>query len=432
MKETIKRLYNIGLGHVFGAYTINKIIAFATNFVIVRLLSKNEYGFFSSAFNIYSFFNIFTGLGMLGAELLFCTEEREEKERRAIYRYTLLAGLVSNIILGIGIVAYGTFGPNSIPESRKYIIMFSGLLAIEYFAQFVLCYYRTKKNNKAFSWLSTLNSVTYFAFGGIGALILGVEGTIIGRYLAYIIVASVGIYYLRDNISDLFNRNRLDKKLKKDIWTYSLKNGASTFLNQVIYLIDVFLISTIIADSEIVASYKFATIIPESLSFIPQAIMVALIPYFVSNMRNNNWIKTSTRKLLLYTGTLNIVITVTLIISAPIVIQIAGGEKYADSLIYYRILSISYFFLATFRLMSTSLLSVFRKTTYNLFVAAITGILNILLDYIMISKYQAVGAAWATVLSVVIGSVLSFPYLMHIINSNKLGYQNDWRGMIDD
>lgn len=425
MIKKIKRLIEIGLGHVFGAYTINKIIAFATNFVIVRILSKDDYGYFSSAFNIYCYFNIFTGLGMLSAELLFCTEDRDEIERRAIYKYTLLAGLLSNVVLGFIIFGYGAFGPNAIPESRKYIMMFSGLLAVEYIAQYMMCYFRTKKNNKVFSRLSSANSLLYLIFGGLGAFFFGVPGTISGRYLAYIIISLISIILLRQNKIDLFNKYTVQRGIKKEIWVYSLKNGATTFLNQIIYLIDVTLISTLIADPEVVASYKFATIVPESLSFIPQAIMVALIPYYVSNLGNQNWIKRNTTRLIVAMGIANAIITLLLIVTAPLVINILGSEKYSDSLVYYQILSLSYFFLATFRLMSTSLLSVFRKTTYNLVVAAVTGVLNIILDYVLIKNFQAIGAAWATVLSVIIGSVLSLPYLLYVINTNKLGRKKE-------
>ena len=421
MKRKIKKIIDIGLAHVFGAYTLNKVIAFLTSFLLVRILSKTEYGYFSSAFNTYSFFNIFTGLGMLSAELLYCTEERNYNEKRGIYRYTLLSGLVVDLILGIIICGYGVWGPVSIKETRVFISMFSLLLCFEYFSQYILCVFRTKKDNHNFSFLSMIISASYLLFGCGGAFIAGVYGAIIGRYIACSVVIVIGILRLGANKSDIFNNISIRVNLKKEIWDYSLKSGLSGFLNHVIYLIDVAMLSYIIADPDIIASYKFATLIPESMSFIPQAVIVTVLPYFISNMSNREWIKNNTKKLVLLMGVFNAFVTLSLICLAPFIIHVFGGEKYSDSVIYFRILSISYFFLATFRLFSTNLLAVFRKVSFNIIAAAITGIINIFLDYFMIVHFKAIGAAIATVLAVVIGSCISLPYLIHVINHERLG-----------
>lgn len=415
-KDRVKKLWDMGLGHVFSAFTINKLIAFVTNILIVRFMSKTEYGLFSDAFNTYSFFNIFTGLGMLGSELLFCTEKRSDQEKRAVYRYTLLSGFVVDIILGAVMIGYAFSGFMPIKDAQPVLIGFAGLLALEYVMQYILVYYRTKLENKKFSFLSVAHSVSYLLFGAAGAIIYGPVGTIIGRYLAMIIPSILGIVLMKGNYVDVFNKQHVDDKLKKDIWNYSIKNGLSAYLNQVIYLIDVAIISCVIADADTVASYKLATLIPEGLNFVPHAIIVTLIPYFVRNKENTKWLKANARRLFFYTGLMNCLITVLLIVAAPIVIKIIGGEQYSDSVVYFRILSLSYFFLGTFRLFSTNLLAVFRKTTFNIVVAAINGALNIVLDLVLIHYFQATGAAWATMISVVIASCLSFPYLIRTIS----------------
>lgn len=415
IKEVIRKVLKIGLGHVFSAYAINKIIAFLTNMLIVRFMSKSEYGLFCSAFNIYTIFNIFTGLGMLSSELLFCTEARNIDEKKAIYKYTLVCGFLVDIAFGALMALYGLLDLASIKESSLLIVLFSGLLAIEYIMQYLLVYYRTKLDNKRFSYLSTINSASYLVFGSIGALWSGAIGTIIGRYFAMIITIIIGLLFLKGDFTDFINNKKIHISLKKEIWVYSIKMGVSSFLNQVIYLIDVALISFIIANSEIVASYKLATLIPEGLSFVPQAIIVTFIPYYVKNQKDNAWLKSNTKKLICSLAIINLLITILLLLFAPVIIQIIGGRQYSDSVYYFRVLSISYFFLSTFRLLSTNILAIFRKTSFNLIMAGITGVTNIILDIVLINKFQAMGAAWATVISVVVASALSFPYLLRLI-----------------
>lgn len=100
-----------------------------------------------------------------------------------------------------------------------------------------------------------------------------------------------------------------------------------------------------------------------------------------------------------------------------------------DSIPYFRILSISYFFLGTFRIFSTNILGIFRKTTFNLFVAILTGIANIVLDFVLITHYSAYGAAWATLVVLILASVLSFPYLLKevFVNSKSGTKFRNWR-----
>ncbi len=328
----------------------------------------------------------------------------------------MICGFAVDIILGLVMIGYAFSGFMKLKDAQPLVLGFAGLLALEYIMQFFQIYFRTKLDNRKFSFLSVTNSASYLIFGAIGAYLYGAIGTLFGRYIAMIIPICIGMFLLRKNYTDIFNRNRIDNTLKKEIWNYGVKNGLSSCLNHVIYLIDVAIISYVIADPKTVASYKLATLIPEGLNFIPHAIIVTMIPYFVKNIDNQEWLKRNTRKLFGAMCVLNLLITVALLVAAPLLIRIIGGEQYSDSVTYFRILSLSYFFLGTFRLFSTNLLAIFRKTTYNLVVAGLNGILNIILDITLINRFSATGAAWATMLSVVIASLLSFPYMLYTIN----------------
>ena len=56
-------LIRTGFFHIFGSSVINKIIAFMSSIVLVRILTKQEYGVFTYAWNIYSIVLLFNGMG---------------------------------------------------------------------------------------------------------------------------------------------------------------------------------------------------------------------------------------------------------------------------------------------------------------------------------------------------------------------------------
>lgn len=412
--SVVKKIFKIGLVHIFGAYSLNKIISFVTNIIIVRFLTKYEYGLFGSAYNVYSIFIIFTGLGMISATLLYCSEQRESAEKQAIYRYTLICGFVVDVILCIAMLMFGLFGPVGIEETRRYIIQLSLLPLADYAMQYILVYFRTKRNNQTFAFLSSVNTVAYLLFGGLGAYLFGIGGTIAGRYIAYIITTVIGLFKANSN-SDYFNNIRIGDNLKKEIWFYAIKNGSSSALNSVVYLLDVAMITYLISNAEVVASYKLASIIPESLIFIPQAVVVTILPYYAHNKDDKVWLQETTKRLFGLMLCFNMVMCIALLLGAPLIITVLWGSNYLDSVPYFRVLSLSLFFLSSFRLFSTNILAVFRKTTFNLVVSIVTAISDILLDYFLVLKYGAIGAAWATVIVVFIASCISFPYLIKTI-----------------
>ena len=60
-----KNLLNRGFFHILGSTLTNKLIVFASNILIVRFLTQDEYGVFSYANSIYSIVLLFTGLGLM-------------------------------------------------------------------------------------------------------------------------------------------------------------------------------------------------------------------------------------------------------------------------------------------------------------------------------------------------------------------------------
>lgn len=88
--EKAKLLFSRGFFHIFGANVVNKIVTFATNIAIVWFLSKDSYGIFSYANNIYSFASLVTGFGLLSGMFQLCTEKRPEEEKSAVFRLSLI------------------------------------------------------------------------------------------------------------------------------------------------------------------------------------------------------------------------------------------------------------------------------------------------------------------------------------------------------
>ena len=420
MVERIKQLFKSGFFHILGSSFINKCIAFVTNILIVRFLTKHDYGVFTSAFNVFFIVFLFSGLGITSGILYFCSKNISRDEKTSYYKYSLKFGLFSELILSLVLLLYGLFANVGIEESRYYIIG----LALLPFAAFFFDYYsiilRAEKDNKKYALLLNLNSVFYAVFGVAGALLGGVWGTIIGRYVAYIISDIIGAMYCRQYISKW--NILLEKAEQSDLLKYSVKAGITSALNVILYRIDIYVITIIVADASILASYKVGTALPENVNFIPQCIMVYYLPVFIQNLADTDWIKRKTKEIYLFVGAVSLAIGAIMIVFAPLIIRIIWGEAYLDAVPCLRILSVSFMLLSTFRMTSTNILLALKRTGYTMFVSIITGLANIVLDVVMTVRYGSIGAAYATLMVTVLASLLSFPYTIYIIYSGKKKY----------
>jgi O-antigen/teichoic acid export membrane protein len=419
-REKTKILINKGFFHIFATNLLNCIIAFLTNIFIVRFMTKGEYGIFSYANNALSLFGLISGLGLMSGLLQFCSEKRSEVEKYALYKHGIKIGVSFNFLLGIGIYIYSIYGNIAISESSQYIKQLMFLPIFMVINQFITIIFRVNKENKKYACLLNLNTVLYFILSCGGAYLYNITGTIMGRYIAYVLSICMGLYMGKKDIKKIINAKKLKFKVKKDLLQYSMIGLGSTSIAELLYLLDVYLIGIFIIDAQVVASYKVATLIPTAVSFIPTSIMVFVYPYIVERNTDYRWIKHQCMKMIKLLAILNGAISIFLFLGAPLIISILWGKEYTDSILPFRILSINYFFLATFRIPCGNILGMLRKVNVNFMVSAISGIANILLNILLIRRYESNGAAVATLLVVIISSVLSFTYLICYLNKNTL------------
>ncbi|MDM5211550.1 oligosaccharide flippase family protein [Peribacillus sp. NJ4] len=407
MKELINKIIKKGFFHIFGSNVINKIVQFSSSIFLVRLLMKEDFGNYSYAQNILNIFMLFNGMGVLFALLQFGSESRNKEKRNSYFKYSFKIGLRFNILISIVLIIYSLFIlKENIMASDLLILMF--LMPVFLFVfEYIQIYFRTNLMNIEFSKLSTYNTLAIFILSVCGALLEGVIGVVIGVYIAYFTSMLIGFYLLRkDKFFEKISIT-LTTTEKKELTNYSIISVSNNVISQITYLIDIFLIGLLIKDPNTVAIYKAATLIPFALNFIPLSIMTFVYPYFAKNRENVKWLIKTYKILVKYLLLINIFITIILLIFAPLIIKLLFGEEYLEGVLVFRLLSIGFFFASTFRIPAGNVLAMVKQVKILFTINIIVGVINIILDFIMIKYYSMIGAAFTTVLIIGI-SALSY------------------------
>ena len=417
MSDKIKKLFKAGFFDVFGASLINNIINFLAGFILIRILSKPEYGLFTYVWNIYNLIMLLCGLGFESGFLQIASERSKDSSFvNSLYGYSNRIGNLFNLLLSALMAFVAIFIPLKMHDADKLLLLISLLPLIQFLFRMLSVYLRSLKENRKYAVLTNINTILVAACTILGAYTYREKGLILGYYVAFSCTILVALLVLKIPVS--FSGNPGNDE-KRDLFNISIISVCNNSLSQLLYLLDVFMIGIVISDESILATYKVATVIPTAMMFIPQSVIVFIYPYFAEHRLDKKWCVNNYKKLMFYYALANVVITSVVFLLAPFIITVVHGSQYLDAVPAFRILVISYFFSATFRTTSGNLLVTQRKLTFNLIVSIITGLANVVADYFFITNMGSIGAAYATLAIIILGGTISTPYLIHCFANIK-------------
>lgn len=414
MNEKIKKIIHHGFSYIFFSSLINKIINFLCNSAIVQLLDKEDYGIYVYAYNIISFALILAGFGIPAGLLQVLSEHSDKKAySKSLFQCgTTLAGgfnifLVIIVLLGVSII------PLKIPEAKLYVLSLACIPFFDTLLASQLIYMRSMLMTKQYAFANNINAICISIFSVLGAYWGGIYGLILGKYCAYIVSIILFAYLFK--IPFFFTKVNVLKKDMLDLIKVSLVSVANNGMSELLYILDIFIMGLTIANQEVIASYKVATLIPTALTFIPSAIITYVYPIFAKNRDNRLWLKVKYRQLLISIAVLNFCVIVPLFLFAPFIVNIFWGNEYGNIVLIFRILLLNYFISGTFRIISGNLLVTQRALKFNFYVAMFSSIGNTLGNILFIPRFGAMGAVITTVSVVIIVSIISTLKLYCII-----------------
>lgn len=399
---------------MMSASVLNKVVSLINNVLVTRLLSVQEYGLWSFVQNQYSYLVLISGFGLLSGAFQFGTENRNQKEEFEYYSYCLKNGLLINSVLLLICFILSFWMDFSLEGVQGYLRVYLPILLLEYILNLLLTVLRCENRISEYARILNLNTVLIALGTCVGAL-WGITGIIVGKYLSYLFSIAQVVKKTRTESKKIKAAQRIRWPQTRSLWHYSLFVGASSAMNCLIHLMDISMIANLIKDPILVAVYKVATIIPVALSFIPNSIVVALLPNIVQNRNNIPWLKKNIKKMFLGMGLFNLVLCCGLYLFAPIVIAVMSGKQYLSAVPIFRILMAGYFFEGTFRLLSTNILAGLRCVNYGLFVSITSAVIDIVFNLMLIPNYEMAGAAYASLGAMVVSALLAFGYLIWMI-----------------
>ena len=407
-RDSLLKLKRTGGHNIFAASLLNKLISFVNSIIVARVLSKNDFGLYSYCYSILQFFILLRGLGLNNSMLQFCSEKGDENHKRSYYSFSLRYGTLISIVISVLCVIFTFVFNFRIVNSDYYLRLLSFIPVLMFIRENYSMILRSKFRNKQYALTTNIDTASNLLFPVAGSLICGLKGYVYGLYIAYLVSIIIERRFVRNDIISFIDVKKIEKDKIKMLLSYGIVCCLTNTVSQSLYLVDTFLVGTILQDSSVLADYKIATGIPFAFYFIPTSLMVFITPYYASHNKELAWIRSKTRIIIMVNGLVSTMIGIVLLLTSSPAIPAIYGSQYATAVPCFRVLVISYVVSSVIKIPFGNILVMLRMVKYNLFTSCIEGLLNILFDIILIKYYGPIGAAYATLLVASVSSLFAF------------------------
>lgn len=408
----VKKLFDGGFFHILFGGSLTKIIAFFSSIVIVRFVSKNDYGLLSYADNIYSYIYLITGIGFDYAVLKYCVSDDASKNK-AIFNFSLKIGSVVEIaIIAIAVTISLLFIPKEFANARIYIYSLILYPFLYYWIALSLAFIRARQMAKEYAYAGIIQSVIVF-FVSIGLVFfINAFSVIVARYIGAIIV----IVYCSKKIIPYFKgceKITLASDEKRKFIVFGLSLVVANIFSMIMPINENFLVNNIIRDVGISANYKVANLIPQQLTFVTSAIITFYFPKF-AKIENKKEIWESSKKVGLFTVLIIAVVAFVGAIVSPLIISLVYGNQYSDINGLMMALWFMHFLNAGLRMLPMNILPAIGHTKFNVVLAFSSCLLHFVIDYVSINYYGINGAVIAGCIVYLLTSCCYWMYLKKV------------------
>ena len=356
--------------------------------VVLRLLDNKELGVILFAFSIIQFIIPIAGFGLHQSLLRYGALLKSNKEKEKLFSYVLKNGVIGSLILIIIVILVGWFIPFQFKKTFYYLSLLSTAILTNFLFELVKTQFRLQHKNILFAKAEFFQSFLLVVL--IFTLTLYLEG--LGYVIALISAPLLSAMLLVKKLKITFYFKSDLTITNLDFWKYGFFGGLSNVVTQLLFIIDIILIGELMSDPLLVTQYKYISIIPFSLLFLPRIFIAADFVTFTEKINQKEYIKKYIKSYMLFFSFLSIIIFSLSYVFSDSILLIFGKQyvKYSDSFLIL-IFGVTGIFIL--RGLFGNLLSSIGKMSVNYYIVSAALIINIISNYYLISRYGIKGAA---------------------------------------
>lgn len=420
IQQTISLFHQRDGLYVIAASMLNKLFRFLVQIFVIRSIAKEAWGDLSYAIAVVNFILPFAAFGLNNSLLRFGALYDNETDKKALFAYSLKRGFFIGVMWLTVLWASSGWISNDLPGVEKYLEFLSLYIVSFFLFELLKVYWLLMEKKKYFALADVLYSVLMLLLGLLVTSAYGAMGFVWVIVLAPALVFLYFIFFPKPGILSALKCQL--KALPKGYYKYGLYVGLGAVASQLMYSVDLILLGELIKDPIPLSVYRTASIIPINLMFVPVAYFTSDATLIASNYKNKSFLINYIRGFMpLFVLASFVLCLVLYFFAEPLIIQIFG-LKYKESIPIFRVMLWAVVGAYILRVPFGNMLSSVGKSSLNAMNAFILLLLNIGLNYYFISFYGAMGAAYATSISIWASGILTaacFFYYLYSLDKSE-------------
>lgn len=340
------------------------------------------------AYNIIAFILPISGFGLHQSLIRYGSLANSTLEKNKLFVYVFKKGIVSSFVIIFLIIVTSFFINFQFVNTRFYIILLSFLILPSFLLEIIRAQLRLNYNNKLYSFTEIVQSFLLI----VSVLVLSFFFKEVGYAIALLFSPLLTALFFINKLNINF---KIKEKLwlsRFSFWKYGFFASLSNVVTQLLFVIDILLIGYLLNSSELVTDYRYISLIPFSLLFLPRVFITTDFVAFTEKINNKKFIKNYIKSYLLLFSIISFLLFFTSWFLAEPILYLFD-ENFIQYKDVFTILIFGVTGIFILRGLFGNLLSSLGKAHINYYIASIAVLINIVSNYILIPKYSLLGAA---------------------------------------
>lgn len=360
-------------------------------FIATLFLTKEDMGIYNYVFSVLALLVIFSDFGISTATSKYVTEYNtvnKEKLNKVLFNSGLIIVLISIIVTAITLI----WGRDLFPKYYEYILIALPLVLVSPMSSLLDGIYRGLKRFKILSLISLINGIFAILISYIFVTKYGLAGAILAQSVFFLTYTVVLICLQKGY------EFKVDMKILKDVGMYSLSFGIATLGFYLFSRVNILILGKYDLLEEI-AVYellnKIYTVYLIPFTVLGQVLAPTIVEMF--SLKKYTFVQSIFKKSLLYLSLLAILfIPISMVIT-----KLAIGwvlPEYSNGILLALLfpVAITYAKMIPGATINSGLITSTGHAGIMAVQNVISGILNVVLNLIVIKEYGYVGVVWVT------------------------------------
>lgn len=407
-----------GFLHILVGNTLVKFISMFSSILIVRLLTKDQYGSLSVVQNILNYALLFNGLGMANAVLRYCSVYDEPGMKKGYFSFAVRfglwadAGLVAILLSGLYLLNRFRFYQIS-ADTRRILFALALTPLLQFLFDAIQGFFRANQENKNYSKTSVIFTACFGIFQVIFAIFFKLDGIVAGRYAAFLVTVWIGFRLLRRMGAFQARGVRISRPDRSKAVKYAVNSMFCNIFSLILPLNETLIVYHFVSNDSARADFNAATLAPASIQFITMSVIVFVFPYFAKNYKDGKWVMNNAKKLYLGLTAAMVVICGACIILTPQIIHLFFSKKYLtpSAVGLMRVFWVTFGINSALRMPTGNILASIGEIKFNLYNAVLAFTVHLAVCWFLVKHYGINGGAYGLLTVYALSSVLGIFYL---------------------